>query len=117
MVASRSAIYASVSLSVIPAHAGISPPRRPLAAGSRPVELFGQGFAGCGSPITLIPAGRLVRERHFNEAGFEGGLQIDRGEVAPVFEVQCCLDSGTAHLSGEDRHELLDVIGDLPGIL
>ena len=86
-----------------------------------PYSLSGQSLAGCGSPITLVPAGRFAGERHFNEAGFEDGLQIDRGEVVSVSELQRRLYFGATHFSGEDGHQLLDLLsnwwGDLVGTL
>ena len=35
----------------------------------------------------------------------------------PVFEFQCCLDTGAAYRPGEYNHELLHMIGDLFDVL
>ena len=82
-----------------------------------PFDSLSQGLAGGRVPIALIPAGRFIRERHFNQTSFESGFQIGSSEMVPVGKFQYFLQLGATHLAAQDRHELFDLVGDLPGIL
>ena len=72
---------------------------------------------GRRATVPLVSARGLVRQGHFDEASFEGGLQIGLSEAASVAQLQRDLQTGTTHFALKRADQPLDAFSYLGGIL
>ena len=76
-----------------------------------------QSLTGRCAPITLVAARWFVRERHFDQAGFESGAEIRRGEVVSVSQPQGRLQLSAPRLVRQRLYQELHMLGDLAGTM